>query len=117
MNWVNKTLALEGLRAALRLIENQGWIQGSYCDAKSGDPLDPAARCFCMMGALRRALNVSIEFEADELEEDHPYRLAFDALQEAVGACAMSIWQDAKKRRKWEVVAAFVRAHASLQAA
>lgn len=97
----------EDLKAAVRLLEKYGWIQGRLGGAKTG---------FCSIGAINAATSRNY-FAADDKRFDpvqfvYRHRAACRALIEAaeIPFGQVADWNDDPERTKDEVLEAFRRA-------
>lgn len=105
------TTALDVLRKARALIEKpENWTQGMSARDSTGERADPmadAAVRFCSYGAICHSTGGSFVHPAS--------RGAVQALQDAADEAFFSLWNDSHTHA--EVIAAFDKAIASLEAA
>lgn len=89
----------------------KGWCQDAPARLQDGTATlaeDPAAAKFCILGALDRAWEA-----VDHLEDREAIRLATKSIHDALGSHTISdisAWNDKRRRRKRDVLAAFDQA-------
>lgn len=92
---------------AYEVIETHGWTRGyAAVDAnnKRVDPRDPAACKFCILGALTRAYQTSVELEQLKKLGTHLAGKPFEELNWYGVGDVVAQWNDAEGRTKEEVV-------------
>lgn len=103
------------LTSARALIE-QGWAQSSYArraDELTVDVLNEHAVCFCMVGSVLRASNVSCAaYDRDEFPD---VAEALNVIRLAINSFPIVQFNDSPNRVKEDVIAAFDRAIASVE--
>ena len=88
---------------ARRLIAEVGWVQGGLSRNLKGElisPWDPAARCFCIAGAIMRAVDMT------NYEVNNRYLDCISKMH-AVLKLPIPKWNDRADRTREEVVKAF----------
>lgn len=101
---------VEILREARGYIE-RGWTQGAFARDGDGHKVafeHPAAGCFCALGAIERAEGGDTSYASGQ-------RARF-SLRAVIGSNLIGEWNDAPERTKEEVLSAFSRAIAIVEA-
>lgn len=102
--------AADILRKAKELIETKGWCRRDYAvgpDGKSVSWADPKACGFCMSGALYAAYGINYGLTLFD---------AFEAIKQSNGINEIVTFNDAKGRKKPQILRAFDRAIALAEA-
>ena len=94
---------LEILKETRRLLDEKGWTQGAYARDNRGSCVEvesPAASCFCLSGALRRA-HANLGYDSFS---SYAANAATLYLAEAGAGRSIPAWNDAPSRTKDDVL-------------
>lgn len=103
------------MRAKVKIV--CGWTQGMLAEDEDGSdcvPTDPAAVCWCSMGAIESAVGRERSSAGWPYEQRQEYQAAIDALKRIIlrdfKETEIPVWNDDEHRTKDEVLNAFDKA-------